>query len=126
MLKSRVQPDIVSYNAVINSHAKAVDPCGAAHWLEAAAEVQLSPNIISYNTVVGAHAKVGDADAVADVLDQMAVAGLEPTVVTWTSMLSACANARPRRTEAAERVFRMMLQRGIAPNKVTLSTLGRA
>merc|ERR1712151_1419067 len=126
MSSSEIKPDVVSFNTVINSHAKNDDPVSAMSWLRNLEAANLVPNIVSYNTVVGAYARVGDPYTVADVLEEMTSVSLDPNVVTWTSMLTACANAAPRRISAAERVFAQMRECGVKPNQATMKALRRA
>merc|ERR1719191_2018747 len=71
MIKSKVEPSITTYNALIDACARNAGMDRITQLLADMKERGLKPNLITYSTVVKGHSIRGDVRAAFDVLDEM-------------------------------------------------------
>jgi len=89
-----VMPNIVSYNTLINAHARAGNPALAEKWLHSLTEANLAPNEVSYGTVINACAEAGDAIRAEYWINHMTSnTQLKPNEFMYNSLIKACMNA---------------------------------
>eukprot|EP00434_Breviolum_minutum_P008387 symbB.v1.2.007402.t1/scaffold452.1/size203995/15 len=63
MLWQRLIPDLVSYNTLLNAHAKAADGAQAKEVLDEMINVSITPGVVSFTIVIEAYARSGDRAA---------------------------------------------------------------
>lgn len=109
-----VKPNVVTYGAVIDAHAKSNERGNASradqilanmialHQSDPIAQNDLRPNTYAFNTVINAWAKSKEHDA-AEKAEEMLVAmqqcnikGLRPDAFTYTAVIDAWAKSRVR------------------------------
>jgi len=137
MRREGIQPNVVTFSAVINACATASaklarrrdeeDTSGssggslesvrlpmnrALRLLEAMKSPNSSvrPNIVTYNAAIRACAEGFNLEGAFDLLRQLKEDGMEPTIVTYGSLMTAC--ERVGDIEAASKVFRMVKEEG--------------
>lgn len=129
MRQEGIQPNVVTFSAVINACASAsanlarkreeedrsiamedvrVPMTRALKLLEAmkAPTSTIKPNIVTYNAAIRACAEGLNLAGAFDLLRQLKEDGLKPTIVTYGSLMTAC--ERMGDVEAASKVFRMV------------------
>ena len=129
MRQEGIQPNVVTFSAVINACASAsgnlarkreeedrsialedvrVPMARALKLLEAmkSPTSSIKPNIVTYNAAIRACAEGLNLAGAFDLLRQLKEDGLEPTIVTYGSLMTAC--ERVEDVEAASKVFRMV------------------
>lgn len=129
MRKEGIQPNVVTFSAVINACASAsanlarkreeedrsialedvrLPMTRALKLLEAmkSPTSSIRPNIVTYNAAIRACAEGLNLAGAFDLLRQLKEDGLEPTIVTYGSLMTAC--ERMGDVEAASKVFRMV------------------
>ena len=138
-----VQPNVVTFSAVINACASAsaqlfkkkeegdgsiemddvkTPMLRALSLLDAmrAPNSSVRPNTFTYNAAIRACAEGMNLEGAFHVFDQLKADGFEPTVVTFGSLMTAC--ERAGNVEAASTVFRMLKEHDkdstIQPNEI--------
>lgn len=124
-----IQPNVVTFSAVINACASAsaqlakqnedgdrsveiddvkLPMLKALQLLDAmrAPTSSINPNIVTYNAAIRACAEGLNLEGAFKLLRQLEDDGLEPTIVTYGSLMTAC--ERAGNIEAASKVFRMV------------------
>merc|ERR1740130_2407741 len=119
-----IEPNVVSYSAMIDACAKANDPARAVQWYEAMRMRGVAPNGHSIAALINVCAKRGDVASACWWLESMEAIDLSPDVVVYTSVLDACAKAK--NTAVATQVFSKMRSQGVQPNIFAYSALARA
>ena len=138
-----VQPNVVTFSAVINACASAsaqlfkkkeegdssiemddvkTPMLKALSLLDAmrAPNSPVKPNTFTYNAAIRACAEGMNLEGAFEVLGQLKSDGFDPTVVTFGSLMTAC--ERVGNVQAASKVFRMLKEPGkdsmIQPNEI--------
>jgi hypothetical protein len=120
-LKEFCEPDLHTYNSIIDVYAKKEYAMKAqAVFDELAESSSLQPDLISYNTLLGAWSKFNSGQAHA-VLDRMISEGIvKPDRISYTCVITACAyNKNSSKNNAADvaKVLQTMLEEYRAGNK---------
>jgi pentatricopeptide repeat protein len=136
MRREGIQPNVVTFSAVINACATASaklarrrdeeDASGSGGSLESvrlpmnralrlleamkSPNSSVRPNIVTYNAAIRACAEGYNLEGAFDLLRQLKEDGMEPTIVTYGSLMTAC--ERVGNIEAASKVFRMVKEEG--------------
>ena len=92
-----IQPDIISYNSVLNAFSKAKDPISAQLLLERMENMysegyHVKPDTYSYNTVISAWAFSGrdrGAEIAETIFDRMETSEIRLDTTTFNTLLSA-------------------------------------
>mmetsp|Transcript_20907 Transcript_20907/g.29515 ORF Transcript_20907/g.29515 Transcript_20907/m.29515 type:complete len:797 (+) Transcript_20907:176-2566(+) len=132
MRKDGVEPNVVTFAAVIGACATACANAGRMEQYDAMAlpkkkALQLlkvmkmdntivDPNINVYNAAIRVCAEAMDLDGAMTLLDQLEEEGLEPTQRTFGSLVTAC--ERVESSDALNKVFRRMRDASITPNEI--------
>ena len=116
-----MEPDVVTYNTVVNAHAQKGNAEGAVRVFEAMRKQGMEPNVVTYNTVVNAYAQKGDAEGAVRVFETMRKQGMEPDVVSYNTVVNTYAQKGD--AEGTVRVFEAMRKQGMKPNVVTYNTV---
>jgi len=95
LVRDRLVPDAVVYNAAISSCAEGGNWRWALHMLRELGDSSLSPTVITYNAVGTACVRAAEWCWVLAVLEEMREAGLRPSRITYTVALSACRQEGP-------------------------------
>ena len=76
MIGFGIEPNVISFGAVINACAKACNLQRAEYWHSRMVEFGIRPNLRSYSAVINACAKAGKADQAEQWLQKLEDAGL--------------------------------------------------
>ena len=99
MQGARVDPNLITYNALIHACAQlgATDAAFRV-WHQLRADGRTKPNVRTFTELIGACCKTGALDAAFGLLYQMLSEGVEPSRVTFDIMLRAsCVADAPQR-----------------------------
>ncbi|KAK3235606.1 hypothetical protein CYMTET_54196 [Cymbomonas tetramitiformis] len=141
-VESRIRPNTVTYNLVLQSYAEAEPPrteaaatllarmeeAGASVDAEASEEPGVHPNVLTYTTVMKAYANMAPpkAEEAAAILRRMEASGISADVVAYTTVVNAYASCLPARDAQAEALVKEMEQlddEDAQPNTVTYNSL---
>ncbi|CAK9116483.1 unnamed protein product, partial [Durusdinium trenchii] len=89
MKQQRLEPDIVSYNTLLNAFAKDSDGAGAQEVFNEMTDVSVTPGVVSFSVLIEAHARAGHRKAAEQAFRIMQELGLQPNEVTYTALLRA-------------------------------------
>merc|ERR1719229_630228 len=118
-----VEPNVVSFSAMIDACAKIGDANRAKYWHQRMVAHGVKPNAHSFSTVINACAKSGELKAAWEQFEEMESAGITGDVVVYSSLVDAYGVAGE--LELAKDVFNRMKARGVAPNVVAYASLAR-
>lgn len=117
-----VQPDIISYNAVIDACSKVPNIDRAVHWLKKLQnEPDITPDVISYTAVINACAQSGRFEIALEWLEQMEKSGVRPNIFSYNATINAQVKAGVP-LEPMDWIHRLR-KVNIVPNVVTYTTL---
>ncbi|XP_072953760.1 pentatricopeptide repeat-containing protein At3g18110, chloroplastic isoform X1 [Typha angustifolia] len=118
-----LEPDLVSFNTLINARAKSGNfPPGLAQ--ELLQEVRLSglrPDTITYNTLISACSRRSNLEDAVRIFDDMVVSQCQPDLWTYNAMVSLY--GRCGMVGEAESLFDELGEKGFAPDAVTYNSL---
>lgn len=151
LLSSKIDPNVMTYNSLINAHAKDGNWEGAEDVMRRLLERGIDPNVTTYNSIIKAYTKDGNSDGAEDVLHRMQEQCLKANVTTWSSVINAYATkgdwqvSHPTgplhsftqsllclskvsplsdgRLQGAEDVLRRMQEHRVEPNVTTYSSV---
>merc|ERR1719162_744362 len=119
-----VQPNMVTYNTILNAFAQ----CGAMERAPALLEDMkmatppLEPDVVTYSTLVKGFCNSGNFDRAMLILKEMQASGKhEADEVLYNSLLEGC--AKEHRPDDALKLLADMRKSGVAPSNYTLSIL---
>ncbi|KAI4976399.1 hypothetical protein ZWY2020_050006 [Hordeum vulgare] len=114
-----IEPDLVSFNTLINASAKSgcLAPGAAFDLLHEVRQAGLRPDVITYNTLISACSQGSILDDAVAVFEEMIDSECRPDLWTYNAMVSVhgrCGTARD-----AEQMFMELLEKGFKPDAVT-------
>jgi pentatricopeptide repeat protein len=118
-------PDAVSYGCVIKACAKNGDLDRAERWFREMIDAGISPGLVLFNTMLHACAKSSDSVAACRWLHWMECQGLHPNNISFNSLVSAHME-RGVTSSQVHNWLAKMLDNGVEPDHMALSTLARA
>ncbi|KAK9144092.1 hypothetical protein Sjap_003995 [Stephania japonica] len=124
LMKSRgCEPDLVSFNTLINARAKSssMSPGLAIELLKEVRRSGLRPDIITYNTLISASSREFDLDEAVKVYADLQRSNCQPDLWTYNAMISVF--GRCGMTNEAERLFKELGVKGFFPDAVTYNSL---
>jgi pentatricopeptide repeat protein len=122
MEEAGVDPDVITYNALISACEKAGEVETALTTFNDMRAAGIIPNLITYNALISACEKAGEVETALKIFeDNMQAAGIIPDVITYNALISACEKAG--KVERAQEIFEGMRAAGIIPDVITYSAL---
>merc|ERR1719201_2426955 len=126
MLEDGVEPNVITFNAVIAAASKKGQGRRAENWLEKMKLAEVLPNSFSYNSACKPFVALGDYKKVEQLMANLRSDGLAFDDFCLTSLLHSYGNAKPKQQQRAESVFREFVAekpKGVTSNAV--EALGR-
>ncbi|XP_010266404.1 PREDICTED: pentatricopeptide repeat-containing protein At3g18110, chloroplastic isoform X1 [Nelumbo nucifera] len=123
MRKRGCEPDLVSFNTLINARAKSGSML-AGSAIELLNEVRrsgLRPDIITYNTLISACSRGSNLEEAMKVYEDMESHNCQADIWTYNAMISVY--GRCGMAKDAERLFKELGSRGFSPDAVTYNSL---
>merc|ERR1719263_1544573 len=121
MLEDGVEPNVITFNAVIAAAAKKGQGRRAENWLEKMRLAEVLPNSFSYNSAAKPFVALGDYKKVEQLMNNLRSDGLAFDDFCLTSLLHAYGNAKPKQQQRAESAFREFVAekpKGVSSNAV--------
>merc|ERR1719321_512662 len=121
MLEDGVEPNVITFNAVIAACAKKQQGRRAENWIEKMKRAEVLPNSFSYNSACKPFVALGDWRKVEQLMEGLRSDGLVFDDFCLTSLLHAYGNANPKQQQRAESVFQEFVAE--KPKGVTANSL---
>ncbi|XVF30413.1 hypothetical protein REPUB_Repub16aG0055100 [Reevesia pubescens] len=123
MRDRKCEPDLVSFNTLINARLKAAAmlPDLAIELLNEVRRSGLRPDIITYNTLISACSRESNLEEAMKVFDDMDIHNCQPDLWTYNAMISVY--GRCGMAYKAEQLFRDLESKGFFPDAVTYNSL---
>lgn len=119
-----VEPDIVSYNCLVDVYCKGREMEKAYRVLEEMRERDISPDVITYTSLIGGLGLVGQPDKARDVLKDMREFGCYPDVAAYNAAIRNFCIAK--RIVDANSLMDEMVRKGLSPNATTYNVFLRS
>jgi len=120
MLNHRIEPSIVTYNALIDACARNSNMDAVPDLLKGIETRGLTPNLITYSTTLKGLCQRGDVPAAFTVLDDMRrTTKLRPDEIMYNTLLDGCSLSGL--TTEGERILEQMQAEGVTPSDFTLT-----
>ncbi|RZR73907.1 hypothetical protein BHM03_00029436 [Ensete ventricosum] len=118
-----LEPDLVSFNTLINAKAKAgsLAPGLALELLQEVRRSGLRPDAITYNTLISACSRMSNLEDAVSIFKDMEASECQPDLWTYNAMISVF--GRCGMILEAQRLFRELGERGFSPDAVTYNSL---
>ncbi|XP_038987454.1 pentatricopeptide repeat-containing protein At3g18110, chloroplastic [Phoenix dactylifera] len=118
-----LEPDLVSFNTLINARAKAesLPPGSALELLQEVRRSGLRPDTITYNTLISACSRGAKLEEAMRVFEDMEASRCQPDLWTYNAMVSVY--GRRGMTREVARLFRELGEKGFLPDAVTYNSL---
>ncbi|KAJ4792736.1 Pentatricopeptide repeat-containing protein [Rhynchospora pubera] len=118
-----LEPDLVSFNTLINARSKAhsLGPGVALQLLNDVRRSGLRPDTITYNTLISACSQNTNLEDAMKVFEEMLKSECQPDLWTYNAMISVC--GRCSMAQEAERLFDELHVKGFIPDAVTYNAL---
>lgn len=115
-------PDLITYNTVINARCKTgMKPGMAIRLLKDMKVAGLTPDVVTYNTLISACSSRNDCSEAEQIFQNMKRYGCEPDIWTYNAMISVY--GRSGADEPAKELFDMMQTQNFVPDAVTYNSI---
>ncbi|KAH7526828.1 hypothetical protein JRO89_XSUnG0048200 [Xanthoceras sorbifolium] len=123
MRKKGCEPDLVSFNTLINARLKAgaMAPNLGIELLNEVRRSGLRPDIITYNTLISACSRESNLEEAMKVYKDLEQHNCQPDLWTYNAMISVY--GRCRLSGEAEQLFKELESKGFFPDAVTYNSL---
>ncbi|KAG2542625.1 putative pentatricopeptide repeat-containing protein At1g02420 [Panicum virgatum] len=118
-----VEPDLVTYNILIDCHCKNRDVQRAYKLLDEMREKDISPDAITYTSLIGGLGLIGQPDKAKDLLKEMHELGCYPDVPAYNAAIRNFVIAK--RLGDAFALMDEMTSKGLMPNPTTYNLFFR-
>ncbi|KAH7842568.1 hypothetical protein Vadar_006783 [Vaccinium darrowii] len=118
-----LQPDNITYNAMLHYFCRAGNIKKAADIVQTMASNGCQPNVVTYNHLIHGLCEVGRIEIACSLLITIQMKGMALTPHAYNPLLQAL--FKQKKTKAAMRLFREMEEKGDPPNAVTYQTVFR-
>ncbi|KAK4740664.1 hypothetical protein SAY87_024252 [Trapa incisa] len=117
------EPDLVSFNTLINARVKSnsLEPNLAIQLLNEVRAGGLRPDIITYNTLISACSRESNLDEATKIYNDMETHKCQPDLWTYNAMISVY--GRCGLSSRAEKLFKELESRGFLADAVTYNSL---
>ncbi|AES61607.1 putative tetratricopeptide-like helical domain-containing protein [Medicago truncatula] len=123
MKEMGVEPDVVTYNSLVDVYCKGREIEKAYKVFDEMREKDLSPDVITYTSVIGGLGLVGQPDKARDVLKEMKEYGVYPDVPAYNAAIRNYCIAK--RLGIAFELVDEMVNKGLSPNATTYNLFFR-
>lgn len=122
-MKSRnIDPNIITYNALLKACAEAQAIDKAFHFADELIDKGLEPTIITFGTLMTACERVGNVEAAGKVFQKMKNVGVEPNEIVYGAAISCC--RKGNEPERALLLLRKMIESPqLQPNTAVFNTV---
>lgn len=119
---AKIEPDVVSYNTLIDGCIRVDDSAGALYYFNEMRSRGIAPSKLSYTTLMKAFALSGQPKLARKVFDEMLRdPRVKVDIVAWNMLIEAY--CRHGKVEEAKKVVEEMKEKGFYPNVATYGSL---
>ncbi|GAB2298510.1 hypothetical protein Dimus_032573 [Dionaea muscipula] len=123
MKEMGVEPDIVTYNSLIDVYCKNMELEKAYRVFDSIHDQGMSPDVITYTTLIGGLGLAGQPDKARDLLREMKEAGCYPDVAAYNAAIRNFCIAK--RLGDGYQLMDEMVEKGLNPNSSTFNLFFR-
>ncbi|XP_027189854.1 putative pentatricopeptide repeat-containing protein At1g02420 [Cicer arietinum] len=123
MKEMGVEPDVVTYNSLVDVYCKGREIDKAYKVFDEMRERDLSPDVITYTCIIGGLGLIGQPDKARDVLKEMKEFGIYPDVPAYNAAIRNFCIAK--RLGDAYDLVDEMTNKGLSPNATTYNLFFR-
>lgn len=122
MKKLEMEPDRITFNALISACGKAKNLSKALEAMRDMTDIYgLTPDRHSYNALIDACGKAGDFSKAYEIFEEMRANNIRPCTVTFNALIYGA--SRSHDLAAAFKIVDLMLREGLNPDAYTMNTL---
>jgi pentatricopeptide repeat protein len=118
MMVLGIEPELVTYNTLINTCASQGNTQRAEDWFKDMVNNKVVPNEVTYGTLCKVFARNGEAEKVKRILQCLDESGFSLNEYFFASWISACGAADPPDRAGAEEALMEVMKRGLRPHRV--------
>ncbi|OVA13131.1 Pentatricopeptide repeat [Macleaya cordata] len=123
MMEMAVEPDIVSYNCLVDVYCKGREMDKANKVVEKMRGKEILPDVFTYTSIIGGLGLIGQPDKARDVLKEMKEYGCYPDAAAYNAAIrNFCIS---KRLGDAYNLMDEMVQKGLNPNATTYNLFFR-
>jgi pentatricopeptide repeat protein len=119
--KERVEPNVITCNAMITAYGNAGDLQGARDVFKDLLARGLEPDLYTYTAMIRAYGKAGDGPGAKAAFQNLLDRGLEPTVITCNALITAHGNVGD--SLGAQAAFGDLVAREFRPDLYTCNAM---
>merc|ERR1719388_265379 len=123
MIDDGIEPDVVSYSAVIDACARASDSEKAKSIFSLMSSKGVKPSIVTFTSLSRPFARRGNYQEVENFMREMEAMGLTINEYFVNVLLGAYNNAQPKQTTRAEALMHKMKAKGVGINDYVITSL---
>ncbi|KAK9098123.1 hypothetical protein Syun_025168 [Stephania yunnanensis] len=123
MVKMGVEPDVVSYNCLVDVYCKSREIEKALKVVDKMRDEGISPDVITYTSIIGGFGLAGQPDKAREMLKEMKEFGCYPDVAAYNAVIRNFCIAK--RLGDAYNLMDVMAGKGLIPNATTYNLFFR-
>lgn len=121
MGKSRVSPNVYTYNVLIRGFCGVGDLEMGLRFFSEMEKNNCLANVVTYNTLIDGYCKLGRIDDAFKLLRDMGLKGIEPNLISYNVIINGlCKEGRLKETKG---ILNEISRKGLVPDEVTYNTL---
>ncbi|CAI0378022.1 unnamed protein product [Linum tenue] len=121
MGKNGMEPNVVTFNTLINGFAKEGKLQEASRVFSEMKLSNVVPNIVTFNTLINGFSQLGNSEMNDMLYQEMVRAGIKPDILTYNAMISGL--CREGKTKKAAYLVKELDKERLVPNSSTFSAL---
>merc|ERR1719169_31264 len=126
MLEAGVEPNVITFNAVVAACAKAGHGERCEQWIEKMQRAGITPNSFTYNSAAKPYVAKGNHSKVEKLMGDMRKTHLPMDDFCLTSLLYAYGNAKPKQQQRAHDAFKEFAAASGSFSQTTIQALHQA
>jgi pentatricopeptide repeat domain-containing protein 1 len=119
MKQEGVAPNVICYNAVLDTHAKSGQWERALGLLQDMMDDGLEPTITSFSVTIGACGRSGQSERAVDLLDVIEQHALQPNLICYNTAIDAC--AKVGKWQEALQLLHRMKEAAVWPDVISMN-----
>uniref|UniRef100_A0A2N9GS64 non-specific serine/threonine protein kinase n=1 Tax=Fagus sylvatica TaxID=28930 RepID=A0A2N9GS64_FAGSY len=121
MWKFHCEPDVFTYNIVINAYCIRGQTSDAISWVHLMIARGCKPNVVTFNTLLHALCKEGNMVEARKLFEGIHDMGVYPDITMFNTLIDGYVKARD--IDQANMIYEEMRKRGVSPDGVTFNIL---
>lgn len=118
-----MKPDLISWNTIIATLAKAERPKEALEWFEQLSQSDLKPDVFSWTSAINACSVARDPQRARELFQQMRQEGVQPNDRTYGALVKAFAGTGREGLDEAVRIVMLAERDGVSTTEAMYSSI---